>query len=188
MLAPQKKARKSAQRTVATMVTLYLNVSRTARQKFLIGSPPRRHRRRQGETRFAGRAPLGKRVNLCFVPFGGSAGTPQTTASLYCAPIFRSISIEIRIRSSRDGLGGPEKTENFFRKRMKEKIFFADYLKFRDFPDFSKSNGCAGSNIPVGSSFRPPALEKCKDNIEHIFTEKENSYHFNYKKCKLKGL
>ena len=30
--------------------------------------------------------------------------------------------------------------------------------------------------------------KKCKDNIEHIFTEKENSYHFNCKKCKLKGL
>ena len=30
--------------------------------------------------------------------------------------------------------------------------------------------------------------KKCKDNIEHIFTEKENSYHFKCKKCELKGL
>jgi hypothetical protein len=36
---------------------------------------------------------------------------------------------------------------------MKEKIFFADYSKFRDFFDFSESNGYSGPKVLIRLPF-----------------------------------
>ena len=72
---------------------------------------------------------------------------------------------------------GPPKRENFSGKRVKEKIFFADDIKFCDFSDFSKSTGYAGPNVPlglpVGSSlvFVPKPNEESEMNRSSKFSK-----------------
>ena len=54
---------------------------------------------------------------------------------------------------------------------MKEKIFFADYLKFCDFSDFSKSIGYAGSNGTSREFMSNPCFGRLHRCIKEKYAE-----------------
>ncbi len=54
---------------------------------------------------------------------------------------------------------------------MKEKIFFADYLKFCDFSDFSKSIGYAGSNGTSREIMSNPSFGRMHSCIKEKYDE-----------------